>query len=63
MLADDQDSDPLPPRTVVMKQRDPENVRISESDLLALKIARAPAGAPSATDPVSPCSRTTRAAP
>ena len=39
VLAGDQDGDPLPPRTIAVKRRDPAAWRISEGDLRALEIA------------------------
>ena len=39
VLAGDQDGDPLPPRTIAVKRRDPGAWRISEADLRALEIA------------------------
>ena len=39
VLAGDQDGDPLPPRAVTTKRRDPGAWRISEGDLRALEIA------------------------
>ena len=38
MLAGDQDGDPLPPRTIAAKRRDPGAWRISDGDLRALEI-------------------------
>ena len=39
VLAGDRDADPLPPRTIAAKRRDPGAWRISEADLRALEIA------------------------
>ena len=39
VLAGDRDADPLPPRTAIVKRRDPGTWRIGEGDLRALEIA------------------------
>ena len=39
VLAGDRDADPLPPRTIAVKRRDPGAWRISDGDLRALEIA------------------------